>query len=264
MNNYYRNLIAQEFRNCVNGTIRRINEGEMTYRPFHSALLSDEVIYWSRFERSFSTSFGQRTIEELAKLVAMSNGASEACRQKVTMVTIDTAYDEAIHNHIQHLRSNDRNYMYDWESSLSEILSTRPSGETNQVRVISDVWWRKDGIDNYISLKTVKPNIDQTAVAKEDCLRLAVSNPDCNAYFGLPYNPYGEEKESYAFNPPMGIFDFRHDPVVLIGKELWDTIGGDGCYEELLEIATKVGVETKATIESQREERLQLFFDNLG
>ena len=114
------------------------------------------------------------------------------------------------------------------------------------------MWWCKDGVDNYISLKTVKPNIDQTSVAKEDCLRLSVADPNCNVYFGLPYNPYGECKEDYAHNPPMGIFDFRHDPVVLIGKEMWDTIGGDGCYEELLEIAAEVGKETRATIERLR------------
>ena len=118
--------------------------------------------------------------------------------------------------------------------------------------MISDLWWQKDGVDNYISLKTVKPNIDQTAVAKEDCLHLKIANPNCNAYFGLPYNPYGEDKVSYAFNPPMGIFDFHKDSVVLIGKEMWDTIGGKDCYEELLEIAKEVGKETKDKINNLR------------
>lgn len=105
-------------------------------------------------------------------------------------------------------------------------------GQCPPIRIISDLWWQKDGINNYISLKTVKPNIDQTAVAKEDC----------------PYNPYGENKSEYAHNPPMGIFDFHHDSVVLIGKDMWDTIGVAGCYEELIDIARAVGVETKQTI----------------
>lgn len=96
-------------------------------------------------------------------------------------------------------------------------------GRFNQcfLRIISDLWWNKDGVDNYMSIKTVKPNIDQTAVAKQDCLHLVLSNPKCNAYFGLPYNPFGECKEDYSFNPPMGIFDFKHDSVVLIGKDMW-------------------------------------------
>lgn len=80
-------------------------------------------------------------------------------------------------------------------------------------------------------------------------MHLTIGNPGCHAYFGLPYNPYGELKTDYAFNPPMGIFDFRHDPVVLIGREMWDTIGGDGCYDEILDIARQVGQETKSAIE---------------
>ena len=249
MNETYRKLIANEFRDCVMRTIGRINDNEQTYRPFHTALLSEDVIFWSRFERSFSTSFGQRVIEELARLVALANGAEDAQRQKETMISIDVAYEEAIHTHIQELRAKNKNHAHDWVSSLNEVKSVQLTGQTTRMRVISDMWWRKDGVDHYISLKTVKPNIDQTAVAKEDCLHLAVAFPQCKTYFGLPYNPYGERKEDYAFNPPMGIFDFRHDSVVLIGKEMWDTIGGEGCYEELLEIAKEVGEETKQEIQ---------------
>lgn len=247
MNQEFRNQIANEFRNCVNNTIRRI-QGEATYRPFHSALLSDEALFWSRFERSFSTSFGQRVIEELARIAALSNGASDARRQVETFVTLDTAYLNAVSEHIKKLRGGNRD-KFAWNDALASIMAVEPSGKTSELRIISDLWWKKDGIDNYISLKTVKPNIDQTSVAKEDCLHLTLGKPGCHAYFGLPYNPYGEEKTSYAFNPPMGIFDFRHDSVVLIGREMWDTIGGVGCYDEILDIARQVGKETKSAIE---------------
>ena len=252
MNDKYRKLIAQEFENCVNGTITRIFNNEQTYRPFHTALLSEDVIFWSSFERSFSTSFGQRVIEEIAKLVALSNGATVAERQKITVIDIDEAYEVAIRNHIQGLRDNTE-VIRDRDSTLSKIQKVKTTSNKKTLRVISDMWWQKDGIDHFISLKTVKPNIDQTAVAKEDCLHLSIAKPDCKAFFGLPYNPYGEDKTSYAFNPPMGIFDFHHDSVVLIGKEMWDTIGGEGCYEELLEIAEKVGKETKVRIENLRK-----------
>lgn len=244
MNEKYRSQIANEFRNCVDNTIKRISHGS-TYRPFHSALLSDEALFWSSFERSFSTSFGQRVIEEIARIVALSNGAKTAERQKSTMVTLDTAYIEAVDDHIRSLRSG---FPMDWNSTLAALRGVQPSGNSKSFRVISDLWWNKDGVDNYMSIKTVKPNIDQTAVAKQDCLHLVLANPNCNAYFGLPYNPFGENREDYAFNPPMGIFDFRHDPIVLIGGDMWDTIGGPGCYHEILEIANAVGVETKEKI----------------
>ncbi len=246
MKREYRDQIANEFRNCVTNTIRR-TQGEATYRPFHSALLSEEALFWSRFERSFSTSFGPRVIEELARIAALSNGASDARRQVETHVTLDVAYHNAIREHIQKLRSGDHEN-FAWNDALASIRAVTPAGSTTQIRIISDLWWRKDGVDHYISLKTVKPNIDQTAVAKEDCLHLTLGRPGCHAYFGLPYNPYGERKTDYAFSPPMGIFDFRHDPVVLIGREMWDTIGGAGCYDEIIDIARQVGQETKSAI----------------
>ena len=252
MDTNYRKLIANEFRNCVNRTINRVMSTEQTYRPFHTALLSEEAVFWSAFERSFSTSFGQRVIEEISRLVALSNGATDAKRQVETVVHIDAAFEEAIHEEMRQLRTRNRSLPYSWSLTLQRILNIQPSGTIIDIRIISDLWWQKDGIDNYISLKTVKPNIDQTAVAKEDCLLLSIANPNCNAYFGLPYNPYGEQKRNYAHTPPMGIFDFKHDPIVLIGKEMWDTIGGEGCYEELLDIAAEVGEETRTIIKQMR------------
>ena len=185
--------------------------------------------------------------EEIAKIVALSNGAERAQRQKTTLVTLDEALINGVDQHIQLLRDGNCADQ-SWDTTLAGLKKIPLSGKTRQLRVISDLWWNKDGIDHYASLKTVKPNIDQTAVAKEDCLRLTLADPHCKAYFGLPYNPYGESKTDYNFNPPMGIFDFHNDPVVLIGKEMWETIGGEGCYDEILAIAKEVGLETKKSI----------------
>lgn len=252
MDDKYKNLIAKEFRDCVDRTINRITQSNQTYRPFHKALLSEDVIFWSAFERSFSTSFGQRVIEKLAELVALSNGAEATKRQKITIINIDAAYEEAIHDHIQNLRSKNKAVSTSWNLTVNNILKSHTTGQLKQIRIISDMWWKKDGINNYISLKTVKPNIDQTAVAKEDCLHLTIADPNCRTYFGLPYNPYGKNRQDYAFSPPMRIFDFINDPVVLIGKDMWDTIGGTGCYEVLLDIACKVGKETRDIIKKIR------------
>ena len=139
MNEHYRNLITTEFRNCVTNTIQRISDNGRTYRPFHAALLSEDVLFWSAFERSFSTSFGQRVIEEIAKLVALSNGAEDASRQKETLITIDVAYDNAIHEHIQTLRER-RLATFSWESAYSAIRQVQPSGSTKEIRIISDLW----------------------------------------------------------------------------------------------------------------------------
>ncbi|MDR2714588.1 MAG: TdeIII family type II restriction endonuclease [Coriobacteriales bacterium] len=243
--------IAQEFRSCVVNTIERIKSAD-THRPFHTALLSDEALFWSRFERSFSTSFGQRVIEEISKIVVLANGARDSVRQKETEIAIDASIDDAITEHESKLRAGKR---MNWEETLQSINAVQPIGVNAYQKVISDLWWIKNGINHYVSIKTVKPNIDQTAVAKRDLLRLKLNDPRCKVFFGLYYNPYGEEKTTYNHAPPMGVFDFRHDSVVLIGREYWDTLGGDGTYDVVLDIARSVGSETKEMLEALRGRR---------
>ncbi|NJO71226.1 MAG: TdeIII family type II restriction endonuclease, partial [Oscillatoriales cyanobacterium RM1_1_9] len=67
----YRQLIAQEFLNCVLDTIERVQGRQAIAQahrnPFQEILLPEAAIFWSRFERSFSTSFGQRLVETVSR-----------------------------------------------------------------------------------------------------------------------------------------------------------------------------------------------------
>lgn len=249
MDKRYRDLIALEFKECVENTIKRL-QNQDTYRPFHQALLSEQALFWSRFERSFSTSFGQRAIEKISKAAVLSNGASAADNQKATILPIPLSYLNAIEDHITHIRNN--NKTKSWSEVLADISETPADGLVQQVRVISDLWWFKDGVNNYLSIKTVKPNIDQTAEAKRDLLKIKMVDPTANVYFGLYYNPFGEEREDYSWSPPQNIFNFNEDPCVLIGQEYWDVLGGIGFYAELLNIASEVGEQTRNTISTLR------------
>lgn len=244
---HYRDQIAAEFEACVAGTIARL-DNEETYRPFHAALLSSEALFWSRFERSFSTSFGQRVIEKISKLAALAGGASAAKNQKETQVSLSEGQFSAVDNHIAAIRGRSLGRSPDWTRDLASVMAAGTSGATKSLRVISDLWWKKDGIDHYMSIKTVKPNIDQTAEAKRDLLKLKLNDPTCRVYFGLYYNPYGELRQDYAWSPPKGVFDFHQDAVVLIGKDYWDTLGGAGFYEEVLAIANECGTRTRKLV----------------
>lgn len=248
MEQRYRDLIAQEFESCVDRTIGRIQQNPDTYRPFHSALLSEEALFWSRFERSFSTSFGQRVVEQISKLAVQSNGASAAENQKVTNVQLSDGLMSSIDNHMHLLRANSLGRGPSWDQDLRDVLGSDNGGSVSSYRVISDLWWVKDGVNNYLSIKTVKPNIDQTAEAKRDLLKLKAADPASNVYFGLYYNPFGESRGDYNWSPPKGIFNFNADSVVLIGKDYWDTLGGEGFYEEILGIVREVGERTRRTI----------------
>ena len=83
-------------------------------------------------------------------------------------------------------------------------------------------------------------------------LKLKAHDENVGVYFGLYYNPYGDHKSDYAWNPPMGVFDFHRDPVVLIGRDYWDTLGGIGTYDQVLNIAQAVGVRTRKQIDGIR------------
>ena len=245
-----REEIARGFESCIANTITRLDNSD-THRPFHSALLSEQVLFWSRFERSFSTSFGQRTIEKISKLVALAGGASEASNQRETYVSLSRGQFSAIEAHVVSLKNRGLGRAPNWDLDLAAAFFGIAETTEDQ-RVISDLWWVKDGINHYMSIKTVKPNIDQTAEAKRDLLKLKINDPEAQVYFGLYYNPYGENKADYAWAPPKGVFDFRNDSVVLIGRDYWDTLGGSGTYDEVLQIAQEVGVRTRHRIDQLR------------
>lgn len=247
MDELYKAQIVSEFIDCISRTISRL-ENEETNRPFHRALLSEKALFWSRFERSFSTSFGQRAIEKISAIAVRSAGATQVTNQKTTEVGLTQVQNNAINAHIESLRGNNAPPPR-WELDFARVNIPRVDERIDQSRVISDLWWVKDGINHYMSIKTVKPNIDQTAEAKRDLLKLKVNDPNCRVFFGLYYNPYGESRADYSWSPPKKIFDLQNDEVILIGKDYWDTLGGNGFYEELLEIAEECGERTRAQID---------------
>jgi hypothetical protein len=166
MQDIYKKQIEALFRDCINRTIERLDNTD-TYRPFHAALLSPEALFWSRFERSFSTSFGQVVIEQVSKIAAIAGGATQVTTQKHTHFKLRESQVTNIESHLSNLRSGRRNAPPKWDDDLKSIQLVPPSGPEHDVRVVSDLFWVKDGINHYMSIKTVKPNIDQTAEQKE-------------------------------------------------------------------------------------------------
>ncbi|MFK0402555.1 TdeIII family type II restriction endonuclease [Microbacterium sp. NPDC090225] len=242
-----RTEIRAEFVSCIRRTLRRL-EATDTLRPFHAALLTPEAIAWSRLERSFSTSFGQSVIEKISRLVCVGAGADPASNQHETSVTLTTTqWDEADRIN-REARTAGSGYTPNWENDLQRMLDAASFGVPDTRRVISDLYWEESGIQHYASIKTVKPNIDQTAQAKLDLLHLAAEDPERKVYFGLYYNPFGEEPKEYFWAPAARIFNFTSDAPVLIGSGYWDALGGSGTYSEILEVAAEAGHVTRDEI----------------
>ncbi len=236
--------ITEILQNCVDRAILRVKK-DKTYRPFHEALLTKKLVAASTFERSFSTSFGQGPIEEISQILAEADGA-ETARQKETLVNVNKGAVDEIERILSSLRSGESTP--NWEKEISRIIAFT-KGDYVVRRIISDLWIKKGDTEIFISIKTVKPNIDQTEIVKKDLLLLKAHNQNYNTYLGLYYNPGGPNKTDYNWSVPSKIFNMKHDECVLIGHEYWNLIGGEGTYSSLLKIFEKVGNDTRSQLE---------------
>jgi hypothetical protein len=236
--------ITAILQGCVDRAIKRVKK-DKTYRPFHEALLTKKLVAASAFERSFSTSFGQGPIEEISQILAVANGA-ESIRQKETLANVNKGAVDEIERILSSLRSGETSP--NWEKEVAKVKAFN-KGDYVVRRIISDLWIKKENTETFISIKNVKPNIDQTEIVKKDMLLLKALIHQFETFFGLYYNPGGPNREDYNWAVPAKIFNMKQDKCVLIGQEYWDFIGGGGTYESLLKIFEKVGNDTRSQLE---------------
>lgn len=214
--------------------------------PFGFAVVPTEVWKGAKFERSFVTTLGQGIFEQLGKIIAEGAGAV-ALNQYDKDLTLNTFKIETIGNIISRQRARLRRGEERPIPDLTQELDNLSGLENNRyedITVKSDLYiQRPDGTEEYYSFKTVKPNLDQTAEAKKNLLLLRAGDPNCKAYFALPYNPSGEGKQYLnSHTIPKKLFNMSDDEYVLIGGALWNKIGNDeNTYAELLEIFQEVG-----------------------
>lgn len=239
--------IKEILRTCVSNAISRTNKrvtNNTSPKPFHQALLTEEIVKISSFERSFSTSFGQGPIEEISELVAQTNGFQTE-RQKENFLSVYKGAIDEVERLSSALRSGRQRP--DWPAEV-RLVSAHDRGAVEVRRVISDLWLKKDGVESFLSIKTVQPNLDQSEVAKKDMLLLKANNSQHQVFLGLYYNPGGPQRSDYNHSVAQKIFDMHQDTCVLIGQDYWDFLGGPGAYDALLRIFSEVGNETRSML----------------
>jgi len=221
-------------------------------KPLYAALVPDEIFKGSHFERRFVTPFGN-VWEKLAVVAANADLGfgqlhysiegkinSERLR-RITQVL----------NELEHSSPKGEKTKPDWQKELNYIIEGE-STEIIPVTVICDVYAeskQQDKRNFAFELKAPLPNSDQTKVSKEKILKLYCMEPKQidEAYYALPYNPYGERK-NYSWSFPARWFNMREDEVVLIGDEFWEKIGGKGTYQAFIDAVNEIGREYKERI----------------
>jgi hypothetical protein len=227
-----------------------VEETHHANKPLYAALVPDEIFKGSHFERRFVTPFGSAW-EKLAVAVGSvyHGSCSKGVKVEGTIGKESLRRIQEVLNKLEHSVKGVKKHKPNWNDELKYILDG--GGEPIPTSVTCDILIQSErtGKTYSFELKGPLPNSDQTKVSKEKMFKLLAmdGHPVDEAYYALPYNPYGK-RENYDWSFPARWFNMKEDPSVLIGEELWDLIGGEGTYAHFIEEINKLGVHYKERI----------------
>lgn len=215
-------------------------------KPFHAALIPDEYMIISAFERSFSTKLGT-TFEECARLIALDHHA-EARRTYDIFGEVSRRALHEVEKQVSRFHELREKGAFIEAPSLEEminaVLSSRDDGETTRKSTRTDLYIRThDGAEYYFEIKTTVPNKDicykLTQRILMNHLISGKARPQVQSYAAMAYNPFGNNRQDYNWSVAQMYLPFEQ--ATLIGDEFWRVIGGETTYLELLEIYAEVG-----------------------
>ena len=219
-------------------------------KPLYAALVPDEIFKGSHFERRFVTPFGS-IWEKLA--VVAGHKCHGHCEKGYTIK--GTIGEERLRriqeilNKLEHPIEK-KKVSPNWETELEYIKAG--GGKPIPVSVVCDIYIdsKTMGKKYAFELKAPLPNSDQTKVSKEKMFKLLAMNENLvdEAYYALPYNPYGKNKADYAWSFPARWFNMKTDKCVLIGEEFWNLVGGKKTYQLFIKEVNKLGVSYRKQI----------------
>ncbi|MBE9201793.1 MULTISPECIES: TdeIII family type II restriction endonuclease [unclassified Nodularia (in: cyanobacteria)] len=223
---------------------RHSSNGEL--KPFQAALIPPELIRINQFERGLSTKLGN-SFEECARLIALEHHQDVRRGYDIkTEVSIAAFAEAELQKQNYESAAKREQGKPSFEQMITAVLNARRSDdlETKIVRV--DLYiLAKDGTEFFFEIKAPKPNKGQCLEVLQRLLRFhllcGVNLPQVQAYYAMPYNPYGVNKADYKWTQAKSYLPF--DKAVVIGNEFWSIVGGATAYEELLEIYLEVGRE---------------------
>jgi hypothetical protein len=220
-------------------------------KPLYAALVPDEIFKGSHFERRFVTPFG--SVWEQLAVVAANAGLGYGTTRYAIVGHVNEERLRRITtvlNRLEHPGRGQARTRPDWDEEIAFILEGR-STKIVGVTVFCDVYAMDTSNEKRYAfeLKAPLPNSDQTKVSKEKLLKLCSMEPMQidEAYFALPYNPYGR-RQDYEWGFPARWFNMKEDEVVLIGNEFWEKVGGTGTYQAFIEAVNEIGHEYKDRI----------------
>jgi Type II restriction endonuclease, TdeIII len=218
--------------------------------PFHTRLLGKDRLALYQFIHSLNTNFGTTIFEPVA--VTLAEGKFKSASKQIKAG--DKLTEDALFI-IQEIMDG----LTTAETSpnkikeVEEIRKVSQKGKARNVRPRKiDLYLEsKSGAKYFMDLKTAKPNLGGFNEFKRTLLEwVAVTlyeypNAEIHTLIAIPYNPY--EPKAYNRWTMRGMIDL--DEELKVGKELWDFLGGEGAYEDLLDCFEQVGIEMRDEID---------------
>lgn len=249
-------LSKQQHHKIKNYLISKIREKLSTYdpetqsMPFHFRLLGKDRIALFSFIQSVNTTLGTSIFEKVGQIISEPLVRESKDRYDLEGFISEKAVLK-IDSIMRELRLASRKPNKDLETR--EVLGVSQKGEMGKkLKKRIDLFVvTKDGIENYFEIKTAKPNINEFIGIKKQLLDWIAMRgsikPDAKikTFVAIPYNPY--EPRPYERWTLQGLFDSEKE--ILVGKEFWDTLGGEGTYNDLLRVFEEAGIELRDEID---------------
>lgn len=224
--------------------MRTSPKGEL--KPFQAAIIPPELIRINQFERGLSTRLGN-SLEECARLIALEHH-QDARRgfDLVSEISLSALAEAEIQKERYESATQSLIGKPSFEEMITFVLEAIKSNDLVTKKVRADLYiLADDGTEFFFEIKSPKPNKGQCLEVIQRLLRFYVfrgySRPQIQAYYAMPYNPYGSQKADYKW--PQALKYLPFDEMVIMGQDFWNLVGGATAYEELLEIYMEVGTE---------------------
>lgn len=239
----YKGRKIQKPHNAREYLSRTSSNGEL--KPFQAAIVPPEIIHLNQFERGLSTRLGN-SLEECARLIALEHHQKAHRSYDLTAEVCLEAFAEIERQKERYESSVNRQQSLSFNRMVDEILKKRCNAIIGTKTVRADLYIvARDGTEIFFEIKAPKPNKGQCLEVIQRLLRFHLlkgrNRPKIQAYYAMPYNPYGAKKADYKWSQARNYLPFEE--VVTIGQEFWTMVGGTTAYEELLEIYLEVGQE---------------------
>ena len=218
--------------------------------PFHTRLLGKDRMALFSFIHSLNTNFGTSIFEPVALTIASSK-FKEAKSQATAGTKISENAQRVIQNIMDDLTAANLK-----PNKANEIEAIRKVAQTGTMKTVKptkvDIWLQGHDNELYLfDLKTAKPNkggfieFKRTLLEWTACVLAENPKAAIHTFIAIPYNPY--EPRPYSRWTMAGMLDLQTE--LKVADEFWDFLGGQGTYNQLLDIFERVGIELRPEID---------------